>query len=653
MLLAVVVFYITYNLTFNFNESYYHGYTFVDWFYMSQTDSVTVLIYTIVLLFGGGFFFTSVLYYFTQIMYRSIGSLALMLFPLFIYSKRLSKFELVDMVIIMLLYLAIMIHNRQMTNDKNTVVIVNKSYVISITAFIALVVLITIAIPKPEIISKQEEDSEYFSAIGKNISLSLHDQITLNSSNDSAKLSDKIIMYVNSKNPMYLRRQSYDYYKNGKWVLDLEFTGKASEPRYWESYVNATTNEEIIKRTNNLIDSTGDTYFTYPEINFKFMDKEKIKITFANGFSPTYMMAPLNTVSVNIKNCVRTIEGHFAILIDRTRYLSGNTENKGYYSLSYYPINNDIYDLASKVSFSYVDLNYLYNLSGEDYDYTDVIKDMNFVKDYVISENSEISNEVANLAMDITKGLDTDFEKARALEGYFTEEDFEYNIDKNNSSVEKFLFDNKSGACADYATAMTLMAKSIGLKARYVEGFVVAEESEKDKNTYVVREYHSHAYVEIYFYGIGWLTFEPTVDGFMDFHKTSTSEDFSLKGLYIALIVIGSVSAICFIIYIFRRQISSGLFLVGVRFYSNDRGVISMYNRIYKKYMHKFKIKNNIYTPRQLEISLSEAGIDSSEFIYEFEKVCYGLGEINKANFKKQFERYKYISKSISKIKVK
>ncbi len=73
--------------------------------------------------------------------------------------------------------------------------------------------------------------------------------------------------------------------------------------------------------------------------------------------------------------------------------------------------------------------------------------------------------------------------------------------------VEHFLA-TKEGYCVYFATAMTVMARTQGLPARYVEGFV--SPSANASNTYTITGKLAHSWVEIYFNGIGWVLFDPT-----------------------------------------------------------------------------------------------------------------------------------------------
>jgi hypothetical protein len=76
--------------------------------------------------------------------------------------------------------------------------------------------------------------------------------------------------------------------------------------------------------------------------------------------------------------------------------------------------------------------------------------------------------------------------------------------------VDTFLFaeDGRTGYCQYYASAMAVMARSLGIPARVAVGFAPGEDIGDD--LYLVREANAHAWVEVYFPGYGWEIFEAT-----------------------------------------------------------------------------------------------------------------------------------------------
>jgi transglutaminase-like putative cysteine protease len=79
------------------------------------------------------------------------------------------------------------------------------------------------------------------------------------------------------------------------------------------------------------------------------------------------------------------------------------------------------------------------------------------------------------------------------------------------SSVECFA-QFKRGFCQYYAATMAVLLRDLGVPARIAEGFLPGS---RDPNTGVERILNSnaHAWVEVYFPGYGWVTFDPTGGG--------------------------------------------------------------------------------------------------------------------------------------------
>jgi transglutaminase-like putative cysteine protease len=76
-------------------------------------------------------------------------------------------------------------------------------------------------------------------------------------------------------------------------------------------------------------------------------------------------------------------------------------------------------------------------------------------------------------------------------------------------NLEGFLFDSKAGYCQQFSGAMTLLLRMAGVPARVVTGFTSGSLDSKTKE-YVVRDLDAHSWVEVWYRGIGWVTFDPT-----------------------------------------------------------------------------------------------------------------------------------------------
>lgn len=80
---------------------------------------------------------------------------------------------------------------------------------------------------------------------------------------------------------------------------------------------------------------------------------------------------------------------------------------------------------------------------------------------------------------------------------------------KGREPILDFLFHNKQGHCEYFASALALLARSVGVSARVVGGYMVSEYNSLG-SYYIVREQNAHAWVEAWVPGKGWQTFDAT-----------------------------------------------------------------------------------------------------------------------------------------------
>jgi transglutaminase-like putative cysteine protease len=70
------------------------------------------------------------------------------------------------------------------------------------------------------------------------------------------------------------------------------------------------------------------------------------------------------------------------------------------------------------------------------------------------------------------------------------------------------LFEQQTGYCDFYASAMVVMARAVGLPARIAIGY--ATQPVDDNSVQTIYQINSHSWAEVYFAGYGWVEFEPT-----------------------------------------------------------------------------------------------------------------------------------------------
>lgn len=90
-------------------------------------------------------------------------------------------------------------------------------------------------------------------------------------------------------------------------------------------------------------------------------------------------------------------------------------------------------------------------------------------------------------------------------------------VDPTLDGVENFLTVTKQGYCVQYASAACLILREYGIPARYVEGYIACEFSNSTAGANLeghrwcfVRDYAAHAWIEVFFDGIGWVQYECT-----------------------------------------------------------------------------------------------------------------------------------------------
>ncbi|HEV3399412.1 MAG TPA: DUF3488 and transglutaminase-like domain-containing protein, partial [Actinomycetes bacterium] len=111
------------------------------------------------------------------------------------------------------------------------------------------------------------------------------------------------------------------------------------------------------------------------------------------------------------------------------------------------------------------------------------------------------------------KNADTPYDKALALQDYLRSKEFRYNLNvpalsAGGNQLRRFLTEVREGYCEQFAIAMAMMARQVGIPSRVAVGFTSGEIV--DNNFQQVTTHDAHAWPELWFPGAGWVWFEPT-----------------------------------------------------------------------------------------------------------------------------------------------
>lgn len=117
---------------------------------------------------------------------------------------------------------------------------------------------------------------------------------------------------------------------------------------------------------------------------------------------------------------------------------------------------------------------------------------------------------VYTLARDLAAGARTTYDIVAKVEA-FLRRGFTYDESPPPSSypLASFLLSSRHGYCQQFSGAMTLLLRMDGVPARVAAGFLPGT-LERASGLYRVSASDAHAWVEVFFTGIGWVAFDPT-----------------------------------------------------------------------------------------------------------------------------------------------
>ena len=168
------------------------------------------------------------------------------------------------------------------------------------------------------------------------------------------------------------------------------------------------------------------------------------------------------------------------------------------------PIPAD-FSLAAKKSI------YNYNTKKETYSFVSAVTDRD-----VYVQRHELVMEIINYLCD--------------------EERFTYTLyptvlgeENTLNGVETFLTKTHEGYCVQFASSAVLLLREAGIPARYVEGYIATGfynhrgEDAVSRYKTTVRDSNAHAWIEVWFDGIGWVQYETTPAYYSNMYESGRS----------------------------------------------------------------------------------------------------------------------------------
>ena len=324
----------------------------------------------------------------------------------------------------------------------------------------------------------------------------------------SIHLDDTIVLEVESDSREYLRGTAKEKYDGSSWLETLD----ELEPISGNNEIK-TEIEEIFSINNNFL---SDENLTHKEFIQRYFYNKNINIVYKN-INTRCLFAPLRPHKIHLP---ATDFSDSVFVKGNGTIVAENKISEGFeYSVEFYrPKLNNNYFNTLLLNYNEHSNTLLPFLRKPQEDRIVLLHNL------YTSLPDSIPERVYNLAYKLTKDYSTKYEKSKAIESYLVQ-NYPYTLSpeqrpKDMDFVDHFLFESREGYCTYYASAMVVLARCVNIPARYVEGYVMPR-APRSGNIYDVTNQQAHAWVEVYFNNIGWITFEPTSPFNSAFYESS------------------------------------------------------------------------------------------------------------------------------------
>jgi hypothetical protein len=124
-----------------------------------------------------------------------------------------------------------------------------------------------------------------------------------------------------------------------------------------------------------------------------------------------------------------------------------------------------------------------------------------------------LPGRVGDLARAVTAGRTTWYDAVVAVQAWLranTRYDLDVPRDPDGvDAVDHFLFETRRGYCEQIASSIAVMLRTLGIPARLVTGYGPGERNPLT-GYFEVKQSDAHAWVEVFYPGIGWVPYDPT-----------------------------------------------------------------------------------------------------------------------------------------------
>lgn len=641
-------------------------FAFVQWFFSAAEAVASRPSFALVFIIMLGFFFTSTVYYFTRIIYRSaaVGLISLIPFALAVKTATTLPVYYIVTAAALNLFLFIYYSRRDLLkNAKKS----NGSPLVVYTDFAVAAVILAMLIPKPDVTPFYERFEAFtnvfqFGGSGETTYQGDYNQYS-GTSEDLLRNESKLLYVISTAEPVYMKAQVFDVYnkEHGRWESTVSMDGSKD----WEDEAKLLNYEKLGEYVSMAAEKDPSLYEKYPFAKKLdgIYDMESYSIVYPRDFPAVYVLAPLRINAANLGNTgslysARSDKGE---VFTNLRHLPSNQN----YIVRYYSedifnfdlLDSGLCDITMEEYGNFLDDIVQYGddtRSAADAFYSEYVK----AETYRRATITEVSPEIQRLADSLTAGLEYDYQKARAIEQYFYNNGFVYNLGyeapADSDTPEYFIFESRTGICSDFATAYTLLARAAGLNVRYVEGFVPGAGEDPEPGIYYIYTENAHAYPEVFIPGAGWVRFEPTISnsiGGRGSGNDSDNTDSYLAIVFTAIIAVIGIG-LFFLMIILAPKVSEAVFRIRVSVSDSDKAVRLLYNRHLMALGARYEIDPLPLTAEEAsELTEKNTGISFSPVAEPFTASCYGGRPVSGDEKAGAFECYKAQAKEMRKKK--
>ena len=298
----------------------------------------------------------------------------------------------------------------------------------------------------------------------------------LSLSNDVSLPTGEVLYYSSSAAPQYLEGFTFDHFDGHTWVSSLpggqqDFPAGSPLPGA-QGLDNSGTNYML---------ATTDVTIVYPPVD-----------------AQQYIFAPAQPATFTVATSVY-LDG----MASDWRQQRPLTAGEHYRATSHIPT-------ATAQDLSAIPL----PSAGQDQALWSNDRNNNMLVTYYLQTPDDLSSQVAATARQWTRSATNTYTAVKMLEAHLNDAtQFTYSLDNppvpDNIDAVTWLLQTHRGYCTYYATAMTMMARLLGIPARIANGFSYGQ-FDSHRKVWIVDGTDAHSWVQIYFPGYGWINFDPT-----------------------------------------------------------------------------------------------------------------------------------------------